>query len=153
MSAVEITISGVLYDKVNRTTQNVVLIGEASLTGIGVGGGPIIPPEQKPPGIPGHPAHPIWGAPVDPGYGIPGPPYPGKPPFDPGLRPEHPIFLPGMPGWPDPPPTLPPPGSPPVVIVGPPGVVNPITPPPAIIVDYPGIGKVLVPQPVQAEPK
>lgn len=146
MAAVEVTISGMLYDKINRTTQNVVLIGEATLTGLGVGGGPIIPPEQKPPGIPGHPAHPIWGAPVDPGYGVPGRP------IDPGAHPEHPILLPGMPGWPsDPPPQVPPPGSPPVALPMP-GPVAPIVPPPAIIVDYPGVGKVLVPLPASAAP-
>ena len=44
MAAVELTITGVLYDKLARTTQQVVLIGEASLTGVGVGGGPVIPP-------------------------------------------------------------------------------------------------------------
>ena len=146
MSAVEVTISGVLYDKVNRTTQNVVLIGEAFLTGLGVGGGPIIPP-------------PGPGGPVDPGYGKPTPPdviWGGRPPPGGGSwvppqpgdpHPSHPIALPGDPWWPtDPPPTIPPPGSPPVVL---PGLkpVNPIVPPPCIIVDYPGIGKVLVPQP------
>lgn len=76
MAAVEITISGVLYDKIARTSQPVVLIGEATLTGLGVGGGPIYPPQ--PPGgggggYPGHPAHPIW---------------------RPDLKPEHPIVLP-----------------------------------------------------------
>lgn len=79
MAAVEVTITGMLYDRVNRTTQNVVLVGEASLTNVGIGGGPVIPPE-KPPGIwpsPGHPAHPIAPGgrpPVDPGWGIPLPP-------------------------------------------------------------------------------
>lgn len=88
MAAVEVTITGMLYDRVNRTTQNVVLVGEASLTNVGVGGGPVIPPEgEKPPGIwpsPGHPTHPIvpggrppgfWG-PTDPrpGWGLPEPP-------------------------------------------------------------------------------
>lgn len=120
MAAVEVTISGILYDKLNRTTQNVVLIGEATLTGLGIGGGPIIPPENKPPD------------------------------FIPGLKPEHPIMLPGMPGWPtDPPPQIPPPGSPPVVINVGDHVTQPIVVPPAIIVNYPGIGPVLVPKPVQ----
>lgn len=111
MSSAEVTITGVLYDKVNRTSQNVVLIGEASLTGVGVGGGPIIP-EGPPPGIwpsPGHPAHPIapggrppgiWGGPgslprpgrpVDPGYGVDEgagiPPKPTEPPPDGGDKP------------------------------------------------------------------
>src|SRR5215475_11728380 len=72
MAAVEVTISGVLYDKTARTTQPVVLIGEASLTGLGVGGGPIIPPEQ-PGQPPGTPVFPIWGP---PGFNPPGPGYP-----------------------------------------------------------------------------
>lgn len=101
MAALEITITGVLYDKLNRTTQNVVLIGEASLTGVGVGGGPIIPPGQPPsPGVPTHPimlpGMPGWGQP--PGTGIwPNPPE-GQAPL-----PSHPIALPGDPWWPKPP--------------------------------------------------
>lgn len=133
MAAVEVTISGVLYDKINRTTQPVVLIGEASLTGLGVGGGPIIPPPQ-PPGWPPHPEHPIW-PPQPPGSG-------GPPPGGIGLHPEHPIVIPPNA------PNVPPPGSPPVIIGGT-QPVNPITPPVAIIIEYPGIGKVVVPQPTQ----
>ena len=53
MAAVPVTISGVLYDKVGRTVQNVTLIGLASLTNVQIGGGPIIPeaPTGDPPGI------------------------------------------------------------------------------------------------------
>lgn len=89
MAAVEVTISGVLFDKTSRTTQPVVLIGEASLTGVGVGGGPIIPPEgggEKPPlGIwgPGDPRPnpPIANVPGIPGYVPPDkPPEPIEPP-------------------------------------------------------------------------
>lgn len=89
MAAVEVTITGMLYDKINRTVQNVVLIGEASLTGVGVGGGPIIPPVQPPGGgSPGHPAHPIV-LPGDPSWGDP--------------HPAHPIVLPppNLPGPPN----------------------------------------------------
>jgi hypothetical protein len=95
MAAVEVTISGVLYDKISRSTRPVVLIGEASLTGLEIGGGPI--PPGSPPGI--------WG-PTDPRPGggpiIP----PGSPPgiwgpTDP--RPTPPINLP-----PEGPPTEPP---------------------------------------------
>lgn len=89
MAAVEVTISGVLYDKVNRTTQNVVLIGEASLTGLGIGGGPIIPPPGQPPSS-GVPTHPIM-LPGMPGWGVP-----------PDAHPEHPIVIP-----PDVPPDIP----------------------------------------------
>lgn len=132
MAAVEVTISGVLYDKLNRTTQNVVLIGEATLTGLGIGGGPIMPGPIKPPGQiwpdPGplpHPEHPI----------APG----GPPPHV-----EHPIVIPVPPNSPN----VPPPGSPPVIIGGT-QPIHPMVPPSAIIVEYPGIGKVVVPQPTQ----
>lgn len=90
MAAVEITISGVLYDKLNRTQQAVVLIGDASLTGLGIGGGPMPPGPGKPPGI--------WGGPIDP--------YPGHPLPPSGLHPSHPIVLP--PDKPTDPPTEPP---------------------------------------------
>lgn len=96
MAAVEVTISGVLFDKTARTSQPVVLIGEATLTGLGVGGGPIPPSPGKPPGI--------WGGPIDPypDHGLPGAPgiwpRPGHP--------AHPIVLP--PDKPTDPPTEPP---------------------------------------------
>lgn len=90
MAAIEITISGVCYDKLARTTRPIVIIGEASLTGLGVGGGPIIPPSD--PGA--HPEHPIF-------Y----PPRPEHPIFYPP-HPEHPIVLP--PDKPTDPPTEPP---------------------------------------------
>lgn len=155
MAAVEVTITGVLYDKVNRTTQNVVLIGEASLTGLGVGGGPM-PPGQ---GGGGQPPV-IWG--------------PGDP------RPQPPIHLP--PGWetgrppviwgggnvpmPTPPiylpPNLPPgvevpeppePGSPTTPVPPPPGAggwpVQPIVVPKFVVIWYPGVGPVVVAPPAQ----
>ena len=82
MSAVEVTITGMLYDRANRTTQSVVLIGEATLTGLGVGGGPVIPPE-KPPGI--------WGPtdprPTPPIYSPQPPSIPTEPPPDGGDKP------------------------------------------------------------------
>lgn len=82
MAAVEVTISGVLYDKVARTTQPVVIIGEASLTGLGIGGGPIYPPGScNPPGI--------WG-PTDPRPTPPIPIYPGGTPDPPGIPTEPP---------------------------------------------------------------
>lgn len=79
MAAVEVTITGTLYDKLNRTTQQVVLIGEASLTGLTVGGGPIIPPEQPPTEPPSEGVKPPppgggWGYHPDYGWGyFPGP--------------------------------------------------------------------------------
>lgn len=111
MSAVEVTISGVLFDKVNRTTQNVVLIGEATLTGLGVGGGPVYPPAGGG-GWPSHPEHPI---PPRPEHPIVLPPIvPGGPPIDIGAHPEHPIVLPPQP---------------PDVVPSPPGIA--VKPPPA----------------------
>lgn len=135
MAAVEVTISGVLYDKLNRTQQSVVLIGEGSLTGLGVGGGPIYPPPGsgggggggRPPG----PVDPGYGypeKPVDPEYGVPGPPYPGVPPVQEPPQPGDPTTV--IPGnWP----------------------VQPVTPPPYLIVNYPGIGPVKVAPPASGE--
>jgi hypothetical protein len=94
MAAVEVTITGTLYDKHRRTTQQVVLIGEASLTGVGIGGGPM---PGGPGGGPGGPVDPGWGypeRPVDPAYGIP---ITGRP------HPEHPIYFPPVLTPPDPP--------------------------------------------------
>lgn len=147
MAAVEITISGMLYDKLNRTTQNVVLIGEATLTGLGIGGGPIIPPGQ-PPGI--------WG-PTDPRPTPPIPIYPGGTPNPPGIWgptdpfPTPPIYIP-----PNVPPSLQPPVPPnpgdPTTPVPPPAgspgwPVHPMVVPDYIVVNYPGVGPVYVAPP------
>lgn len=163
MAAVEVTITGMLYDKLARTTQNVVLIGDATLTGLGVGGGPLPGGPGQPPGGGGSPpgtwggsgqpfpTPPIANVPGVPGYRPPGSIWP-NPPEGSAPLPEHPIALPGDPWWPpDAPqaPQLPPPGSPPVIVPGT-TPVHPINPPQAIVVDYPGIGKVLVPQPLPA---
>lgn len=139
MSAIEVTISGVLYDKLSRTTRPCVLIGEASLTGLGVGGGPIIPGGggEGPPHIWGPPDMPpgFWGGGMGPGV-------------KPQPHPEHPIVLP-----PETPPDFqpPPPGSPPVLIPGA-GPSHPMVAPDFIVVDYPGMGKVLVPKPLPSDP-
>lgn len=88
MSAVEVTISGVLYDRMNRTAQNVVLIGEATLSNVGVGGGPIIPPGGggSPPGIWGPTDPRPGGGPIiPPEGGIP--PKPDEPPPEGGDKP------------------------------------------------------------------
>lgn len=104
MAAVPITIVGI-ETKDDGTSGQVTIVGMASLTGLGVGGGPIMPPD-KPPGI--------WG-PTDP---RPTPPIylppiiPGGPPINIGAHPEHPIVLP-----PPPPDTTP---SPPGMAVKPP---------------------------------
>lgn len=101
MAAVEVTISGLLYDKLNRTTQNVVLIGEAMLTGLGVGGGPIIPPGGGQPPSPGVPTHPIM-LPGMPGWGDPHPAHPislPQPPTEPPSNPSEPKPPPPGGGW------------------------------------------------------
>lgn len=129
MAAVPITINGVLCDKYGRTIQQVVLVGDATITGVGVGGGPIVPPEgggEGPPSIwpsPGHPAHPI--APGGPPPGIWGPNDPRPtppivlPPYEPGGppvgiwpspgHPAHPIVIPEPPPQPEGSPDKPPP--------------------------------------------
>lgn len=129
MASVPVTMDGVLYDLYARTTQRVIFIGEASLTGLSVGGGPIIPPPGggQPPGNgrPPHVEHPI-------------PPRP-----DHGLPPIVPV--------PPDTPNVPPPGSPPVIVGGT-HPINPIVPPEAVVIEYPGIGKVVVPLPTQTAP-
>jgi hypothetical protein len=99
MATVAITLNGVLYPKTKTADDQpipVTFVGEAWYTGLGVGGGPILPPSG---GAPVFPAHPI----VPPGgY----PPEGGQPPHI-----EHPIVLP-----PEQPPELPP-GTPPNSVV------------------------------------
>lgn len=145
MAAVEVTITGVLYDKLARTTQQVVLIGEASLTGLGIGGGPIIPPPTTTPPSPGVPTHPIM-LPGMPGWGDP--------------HPSHPIYYPpgtwGGSGQPFPtppivippePPTGMPPGQPPIMM--PPAAGVPVH---GTMVWVEGRGYVFVPDSMKPEP-
>lgn len=79
MAEVPVTMNGVLYDLYGRTTQRVVFIGDASLTGLSVGGGPIMPPSGggQPPGI--------WGGGNVPMPTPPIPIYPGGTPNPPGI--------------------------------------------------------------------
>jgi hypothetical protein len=90
MAAVEITISGVLYDKYNRSQQNVVLIGEAVISGLGVGGGPMpggggdTPPDRP------RPTPPVAGWPSVPGWTPGGPGGPGMPPTEKPPEPTEP---------------------------------------------------------------
>ena len=146
MAAVPIQIDGVFFpaNKMQAPVKGSFL-GHASIFGLGIGGGPIMPPDGgigEPPVVGGGPIFPpgIW----------PTPPGGGKPPgiwgpTDP--RPTHPIVIPLPPETPN----LPPAGSPPVAIEGT-QPVNPMTPPPAVLIDYPGIGKVVVPQPTESVP-
>lgn len=89
MAAVPITIIGTATD--SDGSKNITIVGLASHTGLGVGGGPIEPPEGgeggEPPSIwPGdeHPEHPIY---LPPGI-WPDPPEGSAP------HPEHPIVIP-----------------------------------------------------------
>jgi hypothetical protein len=107
MSAVNVTIVGNLSKMGAGSSTDVegpvMIIGQATLTGLEVGGGPVTPPPMVGGGPiwPGaHPSHPIA-----PGGG----PFPSHPIAPGGISPEHPIVLP-----PDLPPTLPPPDGRPV---------------------------------------
>lgn len=155
MAAVEVTITGMLYDKLARTAQNVVLIGEATLTGLGVGGGPMPPGPGKPPGIWGgsnepFPTPPIANVPGVPGYRPPGTIWP-DPPEGIAPHPEHPIVIPPNvpPGLQ--PPTPPKPGDPTTPVPPPAGSpgwpVQPIAVPPYVVINYPGLGPVVVAPP------
>jgi len=99
MAAVEVTINGVLFDKLSRTMQNVVLFGEATLTGLSVGGGPMPPGSGGGGGQPGVPTFPIWGPP-----GSNFPDRPGYPPVAGHPLPEPPQQPPENPSEPKPPP-------------------------------------------------
>jgi hypothetical protein len=146
MATVPVTIVGIQTDDTG-TTSNVTIVGMISITGLGLGGGPIIPPAVPPnyPNIPPHPAFPIAGpGPFPPGEGYPpviggGPIYP--PDIPPGITP----------------PTPPNPGDPTTILPPPAGSsgwpVQPIVPPPYIVVQYPGVGPVVVAPPVTGSSK
>jgi hypothetical protein len=88
MAAVPVILSGVFYPKNKKDPPLVgTFVGNAAISGIGVGGGPAEPPK------PGEPPLVIWG---------PGDPYPdqGLPGGQP--HPEHPIYWPGFPDRPPP---------------------------------------------------
>jgi hypothetical protein len=93
MAAVQITINGTQTDEMG--TRQVTIIGAATLTGLGIGGGPMPPGSGGGgggnfPNIPPHPEHPIVGGPgvgggqpgFPPGIGG-GPIYPTDPPVEP----------------------------------------------------------------------
>jgi len=68
MSAVPVTLNGILYPKARGSggmpqAVPAIFIGMASLTGLEVGGGPVFPPE--------------WGPPVEPPVDIPPPDFTG----------------------------------------------------------------------------
>jgi hypothetical protein len=72
MAAVSVTINNANITGEGGEIKDGTITGELSLTGLGVGGGPIIPePPVKPPG---KPTFPIWGPPgmeLPPGTGYP----------------------------------------------------------------------------------
>lgn len=103
MASVPVTIVGTLTDK--EGSQNVTLVGMAQITGLEVGGGPIMP--GSPPGIWGGgnvpmPTPPIANVPGAPGYNPPGIDIPPgiwpNPPEGIAPHPEHPIVIPPPPG-------------------------------------------------------
>lgn len=158
MAAVPVTLVGTIFTPSGPVPST--FIGQAFVTGLGVGGGPM-PGGQPPPlGIwggggvgdyidagfpgpqPGGPTH-IWGGGgvgdyIDAGF-------PGPQPRPPGSRPPPIISVP--PNTPN----LPPTGSPPVILGGT-HPMQPITPPPAVIIEYPGIGRIVVPMPTETLP-
>lgn len=166
MAAVLVQIRGTMYDLLGRTSQQVLLQGEASLLGLEIGGGPIIPPPQpgQPPGIWGpndpRPQPPIANVPGLPPMGPNWPPggqppgiWPGPGPLP---HPEHPIVLPPEQVPPEQrPPEVPPPGT--VTPVPPPPgspgwPVSSMVPPPYVVLNYPGYGPVVVTAPPKVEP-
>jgi hypothetical protein len=91
MSALPVTIVGTLTSKAPKGgevdesgQQQVILCGKLHITGLTVGGGPVVPPDQLPPG---KPTFPIWGP--------PGTDFPDKPGYPPVAT--HPIVLPEPP--------------------------------------------------------
>jgi hypothetical protein len=82
MAAIELTISGVLFDKTQRTQQPVVLIGEATYRGLSIDASPPLP--ETPPDSGNVPAHPIFNPdhPAHPIVIVP----PTEPPTDPDQK-------------------------------------------------------------------
>ena len=80
MAAVPVEIRGTLYDLASKSARQVYLVGEAIKSGVGVGGGPVVPPS-------GNGDH-IWG-PTDPRPTPPIhiPPVPTEPPPSGGDKP------------------------------------------------------------------
>lgn len=153
MAEVLVQISGVLYDKLSRTERPVLLQGAGSLIGVGVGGGPIVPPEgggDKPPVG-------IW---PDPGpLPTPTPPiyYPPSIWPDPNPpRPAHPIVLPPEQVPPGMKPPEPPPAGTTTPVPPPEGSggwpVQPVAMPEYVVMQYPGYGPIYVTPPATPAP-
>ena len=97
MAAIPVTISGVIFPKgktADDQPEAVTIVGYAWGTGLGVGGGPIMPPPS--PGEPPHPAHPIVLPPSGPDGNPPIPAHPIVLPEPPEVSPPDPPSDPGM---------------------------------------------------------
>lgn len=100
MAAVNITISGVICDKYGRTITPCTIVGDATITGLGVGGGPMPPGEGG-----GSPPLGIWGGanepfPTPPIANVPGlPPTIDPPPVNPPDNPTEGKPPPPGGGW------------------------------------------------------
>lgn len=145
MSSVQVTMVGITYAAGSPVGIPTTFVGQAFVTGLGIGGGP----------APGGPPLSIWGGGGVGNYpdaGFPGP-QPGGPVGTWGGRPPEFVDIGGPGPQPVPPntPNVPPPGSPPVIVSGA-QPSQPIVPPDAIIVEYPGVGKVIVPKPTETMP-
>ena len=136
MAAIPVTLVGSI-SVAGQDPVTCTILADMTYTGLGVGGGPIVPPGQPPSG--GVPIHPIWGPPGfnPPGPGMPpgiwgGPviPPPGGGGGAPGV-PIHPIW--GPPGF-----NPPGPGMPPGIWGGPVGGGPDVPPAPEAPPDAPG---------------
>jgi hypothetical protein len=91
MAQVPVSMQVMIYPK-NKTVPPypATIVGYAWITGLEVGGGPIIPPDETPPV---QPPLVIWGGPIDPypdiGFPVPQPPI-DPPPVDPPAAPTPP---------------------------------------------------------------
>lgn len=106
MAEVPITINGVICDLYGKTILGPVkIVGSMMKSGLGVGGGPILP-EEPPAGGGGgdaHPEHPIF-YPPHPEHPIVLPPdTPTDPPTEPPTNPSDPqwqwVYAPAVKGW------------------------------------------------------
>ena len=96
MAEVPVTINGVIFPKARGGNDQPIpctLVGSAWITGLGLGGGPVLP--DQPPGQGGQPIHPIWGPPGfnPPGAGMP-PGIWGGPVLPPDAPPDVPAGTP-----------------------------------------------------------
>jgi len=133
MAAVRVTMVGT-FTTADGSAVGGTFEGSMHYTGLGVGGGPIMPPAGPVDpgwGIPegGRPAHPIAPPGQPPGIWIGGPPVAAPPIYLPPVNPGEPPLTIWGPGDPRPQPPIHLPGPPPDVTPSPPDVA--VKPPPA----------------------